>query len=328
MLLNKFMVIYALFLACSLGVGLLAAGYGLMVLARRRADDTAEKQHHLEKFLYLCSSAMFIGALIRIVMLPLWFYMLHSLIPSIPGAMCLAGVHLNVGGYAWAASSMKLILPLIYFTWIYITRIDRSMPTQPFFRLRQILLAPMILLLFCEAFLDINFLTGLTPSPVTCCTAIFDFNTQNIPPVLTETHWYFVIIFLTGLLTQIILLLPRHPGRWVHLGVVILSVILFVSLPIALHTRLSPLILDSPFHHCIFCVVENSLWVLTGFALSMVAIYLSFAHGLAAFTNPDVLQTYPYSRYIRPIVYVLYLAGVVLIAIPAATQIFSSSGGF
>ncbi len=328
MLLNKYIVIYALFLVCALGVGLLAAGYGLMVLFRSRSDDTAEKRHHLEKYLYLCTSAMFIGALIRIVMLPLWFVTLHSLIPSIPGAMCLAGVHLNVGAYAWAASSMKLILPLLYFTWIYITGIDRSMPAQPFFRLRQMLLAPLIVLLFGEAFLDIRFLTGLTPSPVTCCTAIFDFNPQNMPPVLTETHSYFVILFLAALLMQLFLMALPRAGRWMHLGTVALSLILFISLPLALHTRLSPLILDSPFHHCIFCVVQNNLWVLAGFGLSLIAIYLSFAQGLTAFTNPSALHTHPYSRRVRIATCLLYIAGVATIAIPAVKHLFSDSGGF
>ena len=322
------MVIYVLFLVCSVGVGLLAAGYGLMVLVRRRADDSAEKRHHLEKYLYLCTSAMFTGALIRIVMIPLWFFMLHRLIPSIPGAMCLAGVHLNVGAYAWAASSMKLILPLIYFSWIYITRIDRSTPAQPFFNLRQFLLAPLLLFLFGEAFLDIQFLTGLTPSPVTCCTAIFDFNPHGIPPVLTETHWYFVIIYLTALPVQILLLLSSRTNRWIHLGVVVLSVILFISLPLALHTKLSPLILNAPFHHCVFCVVQNNLWILSGFFLSLSAIYLSFAHGLTAFANPAALHAYPYSRHIKIIIHLLYAAGVALTAIPTSIHLLSNSGGF
>lgn len=328
MLLNKYIVIYALFLVCSLGVGLLAAGYGLMVLLRRRADDTVEKRHHLEKYLYLCTSAMLIGALVRIVMAPLWFAMLHSLIPAIPGAMCLAGVHLNVGGHAWAASSMKLILPLLYFSWIYITKIDRSRPDQPFFRLRQILLVPLTFFLFGEAFLDVRFLTGLTPSPVTCCTAIFDFNTQGIPQALTETHWYFVIVFFAALLLQMLAMLPRSAGRWAPLSVIVLSIVLLGALPLALHTRLSPLILDSPFHHCIFCVLQNNPWVLFGFALSMIAIYLSFAWGLTAFAHPAAIQADACSRRVKITTYLLYIAGAGLIAIPTIKQLLSDSGGF
>lgn len=328
MLLNKYIVIYALFLVCSLGVGLLAAGYGLMVLLRRRADDTAEKRHHLEKYLYLCTSAMLIGALVRIVMVPLWFAMLHSLITTIPGAMCLAGVHLNVGSYAWAASSMKLILPLFYFSWIYIAKIDRSRPDQPFLRLRQILLFPLTLFLFGEAFLDIKFLTGLTPSPVTCCTAIFDFNTQGIPPALTETHWYFVILFFAALLLQMLAMLPRNAGRWTALSVVVLSTVLLGALPLALHTRLSPLILESPFHHCIFCVLQNSPWVLLGFALSMIAIYLSFAWGLTGFAHPAVIQADTWSRGVKITTFLLYIAGAGMLAIPTIKHLLSDAGGF
>jgi len=324
MLLNKYMAIYALFLLCSLFVGLVAAGYGLMVLLRRRTDDTAERRLHLEKYLYLCTSAMFIGALIRLVMIPLWFVMLHSLIPSIPGAMCLAGVHLNVGGYAWAASSIKLILPLLYFTWIFITKIDRSMPSQPYFKLRQTLLIPLILFLFGEAFVDIKFITSLTPSPVTCCTAIFDFNTQGIAQVFTETHWYFVIIFIIALSALMLLMSLRHPGRWLHISIVILSMILFSTLPLALHTRLSPLVLESPFHHCIFCLLQNNFWVLTGFMLTMTAIYLSFARGLTTVANAAAIQAYSRNRRIKTAIYVLFTAGAALIAVPVGMHLLSN----
>jgi len=41
----------------------------------------------------------------------------------------------------------------------------------------------------------------------------------------------------------------------------------------ALHSSLSPLILDAPFHHCIFCLLQNSRIVLGGFALLLTGLY-------------------------------------------------------
>jgi hypothetical protein len=323
MLLNKYIVIYALFLVCSLGVGAIGAGYGLMVLFRRRTDDSAEKRAHLEKYLYLCTSAMFIGVLIRLVMIPLWFVMLHKLIPHIPGAMCLAGVHLNVPFYGWAASSMKLILPWLYFSWIFINKIDYHLVTQPYFKLRQILLAPLILFLFVEAFLDIKFLTGLTPTPVTCCTAIFDFNPTGIPPMLAETHWYFVILFLFSLLIQIIMLIWNGNHRWINLATAVLSIVLFFALLFGLHTRLSPLILDSPFHHCIFCLLQNNPWILIGSLLVLMAIYVSFAFGLTAFVNQEALRNFGKVRFIKSAILSLYALGTLLIAVPAMIKLLT-----
>jgi hypothetical protein len=321
MLLNKYIVIYALFLVCSLGVGVIGAGYGLMVLFRRRTNDSAEKRFHLEKYLYLCTSAMFIGVLIRLVMIPLWFVMLHKLIPHIPGAMCLTGVHLNVPFYGWAASGMKLILPWLYFSWIFINRIDRRLVTQPYFKLRQILLVPLILFLFFEAFLDIKFLTGLTPTPVTCCTAIFDFNPTGIPPMLTETHWYFVILFLFALLIQTIILACNGNNRWMNLATAVLAIALFFALLLGLHTRLSPLILDSPFHHCIFCLLQNNPWVLIGSILVLMAIYLSFALGLTAFVNQEALKRFGNVRFIKSVILSLYIMGTLLIAVPTINKL-------
>ena len=196
MILNSLVVVYIFFLIISLAVGGLAAGSGILVYLRWQNVTVHETRRQIEKYLYLSTSAMIIGILVRLVMVPLWFFMLQSLIPAVPGAMCLTGIHLNVPFYSWLSSSMKLILPGLYLSWLLITIADRRNAEQPFFKFRQLLLVPLIILLFGEGALDFHFLFELKPTPVTCCTAVFDFNTHNIPPMLTENHWYFVILFL------------------------------------------------------------------------------------------------------------------------------------
>jgi hypothetical protein len=283
MVLNKFVVVYYLFLSISLVVGALAAAAGLWVFFHTKNTATHEAARRLEKYLYLSISAMMVGAVVRLVMVPLWFFTLQSLVAVIPGAMCLAGVHDNVPVYSWLASGMKLVLPGLYLAWLFGIAADRQIAEQPFFRTRQLLLIPLIILLIGETLLDVRFLTALKPTPVSCCTAIFDLNTRNVPPVLTQSHWYFAALFPLALGAQTGLLLQRwgkQTKAWVHPGIIALAVVAFISLLLAMHTKLSPLILETPFHHCVFCLLQNNRWVLAGFVLLMVGIYLSVTCGI------------------------------------------------
>lgn len=325
--LNKNIAVYYLFLICSIAIGLLAAVNGLRVVLRRNRTDSPERRPQREKYLYLCSSAMFTGTVVRVAMIPLWFFMLYSLIPVIPGAMCLVGVHMAVPDYAWIASSMKIVLPWLYVSWIIITVIDRRMADQPFLILRQVLLAPLILLTLIEGGIDIQFLTHIRPTPVTCCTAIFDFNPPGVPVVFNESHWYFVIIFLVCVIFQTMLIIMNRCSRLGYGFSLGMSVWLCISLVLSLHTKLSPLILASPFHHCVFCLLQHNTYVLIGFMLVMFGIYFSFGAGLSGAFDPDALVRSGYLKRIKIVTIVFYITGLVFLAVPTVYYIFQERGG-
>jgi len=331
MLLNKYIVIYFLFLFSSLAISLLSAAAGLKTIIRWRSDQTSETRRQLENRLYLCRSAMFVGASVRVIMMPLWFFMLQSLIPLIPGAMCLAGVHQAVPAYSWSASAMKLVLPLFYFTWIIIEILDRKIIEQPFLRFRHLFLIIIIIAIFAEAFLDIKYLSALEPVKVTCCTALFDMGGENIPDLLTESHWYFVIAFCTALIGLTLFLLITRKQKTAYLLIIILALILFITLPLGLHTQLSPLLLDAPFHHCLFCLLQNKVSILAGGGLSLAAIYLSFAYGLIGFISGDkegqeTIRTF--LKKVRLVSFVLLFTGFILLLVPTLLYLFQNKGGF
>ncbi|MCP4747729.1 MAG: hypothetical protein GY874_16565 [Desulfobacteraceae bacterium] len=323
MVLNKFVVIYLLLLLISVLVGSVAATSGLWNLIRSKKAKTHEDRRELEKYHYLCSSAMLTGTLVRLVMAPLWFFTLQSLIPALPGAMCLAGVHLSVPGYSWTASSLKVALPGLYLSWLLISLADRRIAQQPFLKLRQFLLLPLIVLLLAETALDIKYLTSVKPMPVSCCTALFDFNTQGITPILTETHWYFIIIALVTLTAQSALIAIRSPKPWVHISVCILAGVLFISLILGLHTKLSPFLLDAPFHHCVFCVLQSNVYVLFGFGAFLTAIYLSATYGLMGISSRHDHLTAQMRHKIKIAIYVLHAAGLAFIGIPTLHKLLT-----
>ena len=327
-MINKFIVIYYLFLFCSVAIGLLGGVVGLVAISRWRSGSSHEIRFELEKKLHLSASAIFIGTVLRLVMLPLWFLMLQSLIPVIPGAMCLGGVHQNVPFYSWLASSMKLVLPLFYFSWILITVVDRKFVTQPFLRYRHIFLLPLVILILGEAFLDVKHLVSIKAVSVTCCTAIFDYNTGNIPEIFTESNWYFVIIFCAAFAIQTLLLLLPDKKATFALSL-FNSAVLFFSLPLAIHTKLSPLILEAPFHHCIFCLLQNNVSVLSGSFLLLAAIYLSFSYGLIGFAaigeKTQQKITSCLGR-IKRLTLCVYCVGFILILIPVINHLNLKGG--
>lgn len=323
MVINRIIVIYDLFLFCSVAVGLIAGGAGLLALGRWRSAKSPEARLDLEKYFYLTSSAVFIGALLRLVMLPLWFLILQRLIPVIPGAMCLGGIHQNVPVYSWLASGMKLVLPLLYVSWIIITVVDRKLLSQPFLRFRHILLLPLILLLFVEAFLDLKCLLSFQPTSVPCCTAMFDFNTGGVPQVFTESHWYFVAIACAALITQAVLLcLPMNKA--ISVLTLTTAFVLLLALPLALHTQLSPLILEAPFHHCIFCLLQTNLLTLVGSLSLLVGIYLGFTQGLIGLAGSSASLhsvLHPMLNRLKTGALAFYVVGFILLLIPTIQYI-------
>lgn len=313
-MINKFIVIYYLFLFCSFAMGLLGAAVGLHTIVRWRSATSPETKRKFENNLYLCMSAIFLGACIRVVMVPLWFSMLQSLIPLIPGSMCLAGVHLAVPiYYSWLSSLLKLVLPLFYFTWIALTIIDRKIIEQPFLKFRHFFLIPLLIFIFAETFLDLKYLFLLQPKMVTCCTAIFDLSSR------AEIQWHFVISFCVVLAMQLIFMTLFQKKKTTYMLTVISSVIVFINLPLALHTKLSPLILDAPFHHCIFCLLQINMFALAGTFFLILAIYSSFSFGLIGLVGRSKSCYEKIDGFLNKIKLaslILYAIGFVLLLIP------------
>jgi len=324
MIINRVVVIYYLFLFFSFALGLLGASIGLYAAFLRKSDISPETRYKTDKYLYLCSSAMHLGIWLRIIMVPLWFYMLQNLIPLIPGAMCLAGVHQNVPIYSWVSSSLKLFLPLLYFAWIVISMIDKKFIEQPFLKFRYYFLAPLLILIFIEIFFDIRYLLFIKPVKVTCCTAMFDLNTGNVPKIFTESHWYWIMAFCITFIIQNLLMLKRKMKKYSYFLISLFSTLLFISLLFSLHTKLSPLILNAPFHHCIFCLLQINMYVLTGTVLLLIGIYMAFTYGIIGFLSIAYqweAKVMPYMNKIKFINMALYISGFLILLFITITSL-------
>ncbi|MDO8785397.1 MAG: hypothetical protein Q7J12_04185 [Syntrophales bacterium] len=274
MILNSYTTTYLLCSFFSLLTGLIAAANGFHVWRRWDIASRTEEQYRLEKRVYLIITLLSLGFLLKLLMIPLWFWTLHSMIISIPGAMCLAGVHYINSPLSWIASGLKPAMLPLYGYWLLLNCLDRKIETQPFMKQKTIFLIPLGILILCETVIDISFLFSVPPHHVSCCTSLFDAPAKTVPPVIASSTWLWVTVFYALALFVIgetVFFLSqkkrlshrkeRQLGRKsLLISQTLLIALLFVVLILALHTKISPLLLGLPFHHCIFCLCQN-VWV-------------------------------------------------------------------
>lgn len=276
---------YAIFYLLLTGIASVIALMGIIVSIttgrKWHPEQSSEAQYALEKLVYLVITLVSLAFFIRIFLLPLWFWTLKSFIPSIPGAMCLTGVHMIDSPYSFLTTALKFIIPMAYIFWLVVHRMDRRIPEQPLMRIKLFLLIPIGLILLVESFLDIHFLFALRPIPVSCCTSLFDNPAPGTPEILTDSIWFWVVIFyVSTVILTVLLFISRGKTQSAILPVLVLALSIFsiASFLLALHTKISPLFLRAPFHHCVFCLWERvpDAPVFTG--LVIVGLWLAIVY--------------------------------------------------
>lgn len=258
MIVNNYTTSYLVLSGCSLILASAAAAVAMPTAKRWKQSQTVESRYEAEKTAYLIITLVAITMYIRLFLVPFWFWTLGSLVSSIPGAMCLAGVHLANSPISFVSSLLKFVVPFFYGAWLVLNRVDRKIESQPYTLIKLYLLGPLGLLVICEAVCDVLYFMGLQPRPVSCCTSLFDMPNESIPEIVTSSTWLWIVAFC-GLASLILLAewyvkaSSRKPFHALLFSALATPVSL-VAFVLALHTKASPLLLDSPYHHCVFCL--------------------------------------------------------------------------
>ena len=195
MILNSYIIAYFVCTAMSFFTGLVAAFNGFSVWKNWNIESDAENQYRLEKKIYLIITVLFLAFLLRLLMFPLWFFVLHTMIPSVPGAMCLVGIHNINPSISYVASGFKLVMPVFYAYWLILNLLDRRIETQPFMKQKLWLLTPLGTLILIETILDAWFLFSVPPRQVSCCTSLFDIPRDDLLQIVSESSWLWVVAF-------------------------------------------------------------------------------------------------------------------------------------
>lgn len=289
MIINNFIITYLVCSFTSIFIGLVAVFNGFYAWKKWDINNHSDEQYILEKRIYLLITILSVGFFIRLMMVPLWFFSLHSMIISIPGAMCLVGVHNVNAPLSYIASTLKLVLPALYGYWLILNFLDRQAESQPFMKQKLIFIAPLGILILLETILDISFFFSNPPRQVSCCTSLFDVPMNNIPSVVLQSTWIWLIIFyilIPFILFELLYFFIAQKKStysvhkwWFGNKTVLFSETLLIAFTffvfiLALHTKISPLFLKLPFHLCIFCLGQNVWDMLLSFILIFTGLML------------------------------------------------------
>lgn len=246
-------------------VGILSlalALYGGFIASDMLEDsrENLEEYEASEQKYYLLSMIGIIVLLGRLLIVPVFFWMLQSLVPFCPGAMCAYGV-MNVGSpYSFIDLTLKIVLPFAYGAWIVLELANRTHPELPLMthlaRSFLLILLPMVVI---EAALDVLFVATVKPVFAPCCGSVYDVDPPFSPSSLFGPEFGMFLLVVLVILASILILVQWSPikprARSVPILILALSaglVYLFV-----LHDTYAPLVLGLPDHHCPYCLFQE-----------------------------------------------------------------------
>ncbi len=262
-------------------------GYIAYQILKKRKANSEEHLEKTEKQYFLLSMISMILLSSRIINVFFFYYVLVSLIPIIPGAMCPYGVlTTSVSGVGLVNLSVKLFLPFVYAGWLILDSINKkSKKLNLRYELSTGFLYLLTPLLLFDAILDWVYFGFMEPITTNCCRNVYNeaFEYQPLTILGSETA-IFAFIFTLVLILSIIVLqyqLPKNENFILYsLIVAVLSIPLII---ITIQDFISPLWIFASkafyqedlgmAHHCPFCMLKR-WWTMVPY---IVLIWLGLA---------------------------------------------------
>jgi hypothetical protein len=247
-------------------------------------DETASAQNRIHLSLLL----LFTAFVIRLVTWPLLYIMLQSLIPIVPGAMCIYGVTQVMPTFL---SFLQVIKPLAFFLiggWLLFYGLDVSLKRRSLVNQSIRLLIMVAIVAAADGIAEVLFVLLFSPPgvAVSCCTVVADLIIPArplIPVPLLSAHYYNALlvgyhVFNLGLAGFIGLLIWRKNTKRVWLLLAAIAALLNGLITYgAFKEYLGPRLMSLPDHHCLYCMLQYrpiSIGILGLFVLgSFLAIW-------------------------------------------------------
>lgn len=223
-------------------------------------SGTEEQKYASEQKYYLLGMIGVIILLARMFNVPLFFWMLQSLVPYCPGAMCSYGVINVAAPYSSIALILKIILPFIYGVWLILEVANRRQPLLPF--IKNLALSFIILLLplvMVDSVVDIFLVASIRPVYAPCCSSIYNIDPPFSPSAIFGPAFGMSIVILTIILSLSLIALQLFESRSRYIPFISLGLSLIVSLLylVTIHDTLAPLVLGLANHHCPYCLFQE-----------------------------------------------------------------------
>ncbi|MHA1936740.1 MAG: hypothetical protein ACW97O_00885 [Candidatus Thorarchaeota archaeon] len=223
-------------------------------------EQGSEQHHKSEQKYYLLGIIGIIVLSSRVLIAPIFFWMLQSLVPYCPGAMCSYGV-VNVSSpFSDIATSLKLLLPFAYGAWLIIELANRREPALPLMRsLARSFLILLLPLLIIDSAADILIVVAMRPVYAACCSSVYDVNPPFSPSAILGPEFGMMILLVAVFLTLVLIGIQwfERSSEGIPLLTLTLTALVSVLYLVMLHDTYAPLVLGLPNHHCPYCLFQE-----------------------------------------------------------------------
>lgn len=237
----------------------LYGGYVSLSIDEGLTGSSEEKTISEQRY-YLLGMIGIIVLLARLLNVPIFFWMLQSLVPYCPGAMCSYGV-INVGApYSSIALILKITLPFVYGLWITFELANRKEPLIPLLgRLARSFLLVLLPLVLVDSFVDVLLVASIRPVYAPCCSSIYDVDPPFSPSAILGPQIGLIIVLLTIAVSIILIAIQWVENRYrlLPLLTLILSLTAAFLYLVTLHDTLAPVVLGLADHHCPYCLFQE-----------------------------------------------------------------------
>ncbi len=243
-----------------LSLGLSLYGGFISTTIMEGLEQGSEQRHQSEQRYYLLGMIGIIALSSRVLIAPIFFWMLQSLVPYCPGAMCSYGV-VNVSSpYSDIATTLKLLLPFAYGAWLVIELANRREPALPLMRsLARSFLIILLPLVIIDSAADIFIVAAMRPVYAPCCSSVYDVDPPFSPSAILGPEFGMLILLVTIALILVLIGIQwseRFSER-VPFFTLILSALVSVLYLVMLHDTYAPLVLGLSNHHCPYCLFQE-----------------------------------------------------------------------
>jgi len=256
-----------------------SALYTLILLKSYKQNQSSLKHYRLEEKSHLITTIIFLSLLIKLALLPFFFYTLDTISTFLPGAMCSAGV-ISANGFGNTTVILKIFVIFVALLWLKLNKEDEKTPHQPYFRIKLYLYLFLYFSIMLELYLEFSFLSFLsTESVVECCSSLYSTSDADI-----FSFTDFSLLLLFTFLFLLTLILNYYKKRYI--STFISSLFLLISYYTLLYI-FSPYIYELPTHQCPYCMLKKEYHfvgyliyfsLFMGFYYSLSTLFFHFSH--------------------------------------------------
>jgi|WetSurSiteA1Bulk_404760.scaffolds.fasta_scaffold13640_2 hypothetical protein len=267
MVLNAF-VLTSLFVGTLSLILMAAAALSALYFHRQyRKSEGMDERASAQSRVNLSMLLLFTAFLLRLANWPLFYILLQSFIPVVPGAMCIYGVTQVMPAFT---ALLQVLKPLSFFLmggWLIFYGFDLSLRNHPFMNKSIRLLVAASTVAAIDGVAELIYILVFSPPgvAVSCCTVVADLvlpSSLLLPVPLFSAHYHRILMagyhgFNLGLSGLICFLIWQRNSKHAWFAFIGIAALLNGAITYALFKEyLGPRLMHLPDHHCLYCLLQ------------------------------------------------------------------------